>query len=179
LFLFFFFFQAEDGIRDFHVTGVQTCALPIWSLVKNGPKPSPFLEYPPNDDITIMEWKDKGVWTVRDSEGQQILMDRVNGQLLMTNSGMISSTDMAQFRGLDGDGEYTLLDFKKSLWKAHARDLWEVYSHKDIKMTAEGDSNIKIIGNENLTVGGDKQDQIAGALTWQVGGDQKATIGGV
>src|SRR5207253_7408272 len=27
----FFFFQAEDGIRDGHVTGVQTCALPIWS----------------------------------------------------------------------------------------------------------------------------------------------------
>src|SRR5690606_40008670 len=26
---FFFVFQAEDGIRDFHVTGVQTCALPI------------------------------------------------------------------------------------------------------------------------------------------------------
>src|SRR5690606_39535937 len=26
---FCFFFQAEDGIRDFHVTGVQTCALPI------------------------------------------------------------------------------------------------------------------------------------------------------
>src|SRR5690606_37549049 len=26
---FLFFFQAEDGIRDFHVTGVQTCALPI------------------------------------------------------------------------------------------------------------------------------------------------------
>src|SRR5690606_39805401 len=29
--VFIFFFQAEDGIRDFHVTGVQTCALPIWS----------------------------------------------------------------------------------------------------------------------------------------------------
>src|SRR5690606_39515135 len=28
---FIFFFQAEDGIRDFHVTGVQTCALPIFS----------------------------------------------------------------------------------------------------------------------------------------------------
>src|SRR5258708_13955426 len=26
----FFFFQAEDGIRDDLVTGVQTCALPIW-----------------------------------------------------------------------------------------------------------------------------------------------------
>src|SRR5690606_39753677 len=29
----FFFFQAEDGIRDFHVTGVQTCALPISSSI--------------------------------------------------------------------------------------------------------------------------------------------------
>src|SRR5207253_8734310 len=27
-----FFFQAEDGIRDGHVTGVQTCALPICSI---------------------------------------------------------------------------------------------------------------------------------------------------
>src|SRR5256885_13974935 len=30
---FFFFFQAEDGIRDYKVTGVQTCALPILKLV--------------------------------------------------------------------------------------------------------------------------------------------------
>src|SRR5215213_6826263 len=34
---FFFFFQAEDGIRDWSVTGVQTCALPIClSLIENG-----------------------------------------------------------------------------------------------------------------------------------------------
>src|SRR2546429_3134066 len=36
---FFFFFQAEDGIRDVAVTGVQTCALPIY-----GP---PALQLPP------------------------------------------------------------------------------------------------------------------------------------
>src|SRR3712207_6886931 len=29
IYVFFFFFQAEDGIRDIGVTGVQTCALPI------------------------------------------------------------------------------------------------------------------------------------------------------
>src|SRR5690606_40659203 len=29
-----FFFQAEDGIRVFHVTGVQTCALPISAVAK-------------------------------------------------------------------------------------------------------------------------------------------------
>src|SRR5688500_19477277 len=28
--MFVFFFQAEDGIRDYKVTGVQTCALPIY-----------------------------------------------------------------------------------------------------------------------------------------------------
>src|SRR5439155_4374536 len=34
--LFFFFFQAEDGIRDGHVTGVQTCALPIFGPADRG-----------------------------------------------------------------------------------------------------------------------------------------------
>src|SRR5207253_5386488 len=33
---FFFFFQAEDGIRDGHVTGVQTCALPISAWFRSG-----------------------------------------------------------------------------------------------------------------------------------------------
>src|SRR5256884_3419357 len=39
---FFFFFQAEDGIRDVAVTGVQTCALPIFyriRIVNSGPLP--------------------------------------------------------------------------------------------------------------------------------------------
>src|SRR5699024_11659172 len=34
-----FFFQAEDGIRDRNVTGVQTCALPIWFVVGLGFEP--------------------------------------------------------------------------------------------------------------------------------------------
>ena len=33
-----FFFQAEDGIRDDLVTGVQTCALPIYKQLKNNLK---------------------------------------------------------------------------------------------------------------------------------------------
>src|SRR5580692_7376421 len=39
----FFFFQAEDGIRDLTVTGVQTCALPICSgrPAPRWPTPSP------------------------------------------------------------------------------------------------------------------------------------------
>src|SRR5690606_40494502 len=36
--IYYFFFQAEDGIRDFHVTGVQTCALPISVLALVAPR---------------------------------------------------------------------------------------------------------------------------------------------
>src|SRR5256884_1182025 len=46
----FFFFQAEDGIRDVAVTGVQTCALPIWKEERHGV----FLDYNQNaKDRTI------------------------------------------------------------------------------------------------------------------------------
>src|SRR5262250_3832976 len=41
-FFIFFFFQAEDGIRDTSVTGVQTCALPIWRGPRgHGPRTRP------------------------------------------------------------------------------------------------------------------------------------------
>src|SRR5690606_39592808 len=43
-----FFYQAEDGIRDFHVTGVQTCALPIY------PQPVPDLHMAPDH---IAPWR--------------------------------------------------------------------------------------------------------------------------
>src|SRR6266576_2364158 len=36
----FFFFQAEDGIRDLYVTGVQMCALPISRVPPPAPAPS-------------------------------------------------------------------------------------------------------------------------------------------
>src|SRR6266566_7209162 len=46
-----FFFQAEDGIRDDKVTGVQTCALPICSAPPHGPVvrrlERPFLNFVP------------------------------------------------------------------------------------------------------------------------------------
>src|SRR5688572_32159307 len=36
--IYFFFFQAEDGIRDLTVTGVQTCALPIYEQETEQPQ---------------------------------------------------------------------------------------------------------------------------------------------
>src|SRR5256885_1500927 len=52
----FFFFQAEDGIRDYKVTGVQTCALPI-SLR--------FVEQEPKARVFAMgenAWHDESEW---------------------------------------------------------------------------------------------------------------------
>src|SRR5439155_4055676 len=41
-----FFFQAEDGIRDGHVTGVQTCALPISVMLEGDRRPRALLGLP-------------------------------------------------------------------------------------------------------------------------------------
>src|SRR5262249_61041448 len=43
----FFFFQAEDGIRDWSVTGVQTCALPIFGGRANDGWPKPIWKRSP------------------------------------------------------------------------------------------------------------------------------------
>src|SRR6266511_4300989 len=66
---FFFFFQAEDGIRDFHVTGVQTCALPICLHKKalgrlDAPTRSFLVEAA---DAAAARWReqDQGIWEVR------------------------------------------------------------------------------------------------------------------
>src|SRR3989440_9573292 len=45
--IFFFFFQAEDGIRDLIVTGVQTCALPILARYEGDGRDSGKLAYEP------------------------------------------------------------------------------------------------------------------------------------
>src|SRR5690606_40271499 len=47
----FFFFQAEDGIRVFHVTGVQTCALPIWPAL-----PRPRTKHPCRTGSPYSHW---------------------------------------------------------------------------------------------------------------------------
>src|SRR5687768_18204723 len=46
----YFFFQAEDGIRDVAVTGVQTCALPIFAASRaSGAKTFPLRTPPPRE----------------------------------------------------------------------------------------------------------------------------------
>src|SRR2546430_7003706 len=74
----FFFFQAEDGIRDLTVTGVQTCALPISDIV-----------------VGVAE---VGI----DSDG---LMAVLNGVLVVAQKGIGPAAERVGFSGgIGGDG---------------------------------------------------------------------------
>src|SRR5258706_2622630 len=73
---FFFFFQAEDGIRDWSVTGVQTCALPISRFAETLSVRAPVWAKRAEVDVQLTpdlwdELTDFSV-TVYDSGGQQI-----------------------------------------------------------------------------------------------------------
>src|SRR2546429_2719033 len=54
---FFFFFQAEDGIRDVAVTGVQTCALPIYDIV---PTLTEYIRIPAKSPMFDAHWAEHG-----------------------------------------------------------------------------------------------------------------------
>src|SRR2546430_15829000 len=61
----FFFFQAEDGIRDLTVTGVQTCALPICAARRSGTRPaaacgSPRRSWPRSEERRVGKSVDLG-----------------------------------------------------------------------------------------------------------------------
>src|SRR6266496_2056865 len=66
---FFFFFQAEDGIRDLYVTGVQTCALPICILA--GPVAA-------NEHRTWSNTDRRYVYGVHQQRRQWVRMDATN-----------------------------------------------------------------------------------------------------
>src|SRR5690606_40375926 len=72
-----FFFQAEDGIRDFHVTGVQTCALPI--LARNLTDGVP-MATPVFDGATEAEIKRMLELADLPQSGQTILHDGRTGE---------------------------------------------------------------------------------------------------
>src|SRR5476649_662795 len=72
--IFFFFFQAEDGIRDHCVTGVQTCALPICNaaalayLDAIGARDE--LRGPKRCEIAFADMASGDRWTLRPNEGR-------------------------------------------------------------------------------------------------------------
>src|SRR2546427_952438 len=73
-FLFFFFFQAEDGIRDLTVTGVQTCALPISSVEDTTTAAVPVTK--PPDNVSVVGVRIFG------KDGEAFVSDGTQGQAI-------------------------------------------------------------------------------------------------
>src|SRR5256886_4170316 len=71
--LFFFFFQAEDGIRDLTVTGVQTCALPISSVTVQTTAPLTGLMF-----SNVRPWRTNSPPTRRSEEHTSELQSQSN-----------------------------------------------------------------------------------------------------
>src|SRR5690348_17999363 len=76
VFFLFFFFQAEDGIRDGRVTGVQTCALPISGVMTITPWHSQIdLEIAQRHNLDmeqIIDWRGKLLPIAEEFEGMKI-----------------------------------------------------------------------------------------------------------
>src|SRR5690606_5929484 len=80
-YLLVFFFQAEDGIRDFHVTGVQTCALPICNLSQRNP--ARFLLTPVEEKEILAVRQKRGLQFLGCLGGEhRLLVDRIVDNLL-------------------------------------------------------------------------------------------------
>src|SRR5690606_40418365 len=86
---FVFFFQAEDGIRDFHVTGVQTCALPIYAgglrqleqanHYSSGPSLRELLDEPPPSVAVLRPWE-QSIAHAPAHEGTRLSLQREIGR---------------------------------------------------------------------------------------------------
>src|SRR5256885_719911 len=82
--LFFFFFQAEDGIRDYKVTGVQTCALPIFDVKECQQRGLTYASpLRAKVRLTIMD-KEASKPTVKEVKEQEVYMGEIP---LMTTTG--------------------------------------------------------------------------------------------
>src|SRR6266481_414174 len=74
----FFFFQAEDGIRDGTVTGVQTCALPISRRERatRGARPALCARIAPDQESSMPDLKiGSGEWVVVCDGGKALILE--------------------------------------------------------------------------------------------------------
>src|SRR6266542_7121664 len=87
---FFFFFQAEDGIRDATVTGVQTCALPILRIGN-------FIEVGNDVFMHIIAASDIRYITVENRDFEQHVRDRPNSRFPGDTAAMSTDSDASRF----------------------------------------------------------------------------------
>src|SRR5205807_6699353 len=80
---FFFFFQAEDGIRDYKVTGVQTCALPIYFSANSGQAHGPAVQVRPHQHSSGVV---RRCWSIEPSFLKSAALTTTSSPIMRTRS---------------------------------------------------------------------------------------------
>src|SRR5690606_2022556 len=110
-----FFFQAEDGIRDFHVTGVQTCALPIYALAEAYRVLKPggrimVLEFSRLPDPGLQWLYDRYSFNVIPAMGKVVANDRESYQYLVES--IRKFPDQESFAGMIRAAGFSLVKYR-------------------------------------------------------------------
>src|SRR5688500_11083951 len=92
----FFFFQAEDGIRDYKVTGVQTCALPILNALLFA-HDSTYGAYPGTvdhtDDALIIDGRE--IKVLKEKDPAALPWGDLGVDIVVESTGIFTSADKA------------------------------------------------------------------------------------
>jgi len=141
-----------------------------------------------DENVTLWEFLDGGVFRIRDSVGQIIEINRTvdEGRIYISNNDLKSTEDAdaiplsggLQFLANATDAEYIWLDRKQKMILANARKMIQLYSFDQRKDVTEGDHEHTVFGNSTWNIGGDEEKIIAGSRTKTVLGDDKLTVGG-
>src|SRR5690606_35166147 len=125
-----FFFQAEDGIRDFHVTGVQTCALPISDVPFRGVY---LFENKTGEEFPVFEAPVKIGEYLRNPQ-----VSFVNGEPKVIDRGY----EHVDFRS--GAGSYRRLIFPSALLKEDFPKKERFFQYTYVDFDGDGDQDVVV-----------------------------------
>ena len=132
---------------------------------------------------TTYEFLKSGMWRVRDSIGQNIVIDPEQSQITITNTG-IKSTDaydseaLGISSALGEDAEVIRLDKVEQSILINSRKLTQIFSGDTREDTTGGDYSHDVTGDETITIKGDKTDDIYGSVTRSIVADLDETVRG-
>src|SRR6266850_4963804 len=111
----FFFFQAEDSIRDYKVTGVQTCALPISAVERSGPGLTPVSGC---GGPVARRWRPQRVASCRHRHAHRAVHDATAGDRRIRER-FVGASDHARQSSLAPTARDRSLQFRR--WRTPAR----------------------------------------------------------
>src|SRR5207302_4214895 len=102
-----FVFLAEDGIRVFHVTGVQTCALPILSRASISASQASG-NFVPSDEKSLIPLSANGLWEAESTMPPSASRPREIGRASCRERGATAAGDRAERKYTDQDGRHKI-----------------------------------------------------------------------